>query len=230
MADRCLAIYVSSPNDVLDERSAVLQVIDRLQYDPFLNGAAQLRVVSWDNPAAPLPLPASEPPQAAINDMQARPAECDVFVGVFWSRLGTPLQAVAGTGEVPPLTGTAWEIEDALNGGPGRPDVLIYRKTAPALVRLDADWKERGEQYDALQSYVAALQTRLGRQGHGRLHDYETLDQFRTAVDAHLRHTLARRLGLSARHRDPDASWRTSRSPYPGLVAFTSADAAVFFG
>jgi hypothetical protein len=215
----------------VDERAAVVQVVERLQYDPFLDGAAQLSIVSWDNSAAPLPVLASEPPQVTINEMQLRPAECDIFVAVLWSRLGTPPRSF-GTrhGDAQHPSGTAWEIDDALQGTRGRPDVLIYRKMAPAVLELDTDWRQRGEQYDALQAYVSSLQRNLERHGYGGLHEYNTVAEFRTTIDSHLRHLIARRLGLSTRPRRGEGSWQQWRSPYPGLVAFTSADAAVFFG
>ena len=74
-------------------------------------------MVSWDDPAAPTPMPAALTPQEAVNRFGPKPSECDVVVVVLWSRMGTHLDLKAfrkPDGE-PYLSGTEWEFEDALN-------------------------------------------------------------------------------------------------------------------
>jgi hypothetical protein len=220
MADRTITIYVSSPGDVLDERIALLEVVRRLEYDPFLGRAADLRVVSWDDPAAPVPMLGSEPPQATVDSLLGKPSECDIFIALFWSRMGTPL---AGG---PYRSGTEWEVADALAGG--GTDVVVYRKTALATVALGApDWADKARQYEVLRSYLADLSGRLD--GRGSVQEFDTLDDFRVQVDAHLRHLIARRVRSWSVH-DRTPAWNRARSPYPGLVAFTPTDSDVFFG
>ncbi|MGW4110465.1 nSTAND1 domain-containing NTPase [Actinosynnema sp. NPDC004786] len=207
-----ITVYLSSPGDVRDERAAVLEVVRRLRFDPFLDPGTDLRVVSWDNPDAPVPLPLSEQPQDTVDSVQGLPSESDIVIAVLWSRLGTPVRGAA--------SGTVWEIEDALRAG--GPDVLVYHKTPPATVALgDPDWHAKAEQYRALTDYLATLRER------GVVQEFADLGEFRSLVDAHLRRLIARRTRPAAPRR---TRWDASRSPYPGLQAFTTADADCFFG
>ena len=81
-SDRTIRLFLSSPRDVSDERAVVLEVVERLRYDPFISQVADLRVASWDNPAAPVPLLASEHPQYSIDAMLERPSQCDIVVAI----------------------------------------------------------------------------------------------------------------------------------------------------
>jgi hypothetical protein len=125
MTSRTITVFVCSSGDVHDERAVLDEVVRRLAYDPFVSRHARLRLVSWDNPAGLVPLLASEHPQTAIDSMLPRPSQCDIVVGIFWSRLGTPLppQVFGAPGGTAHPSGTAWEIDDALAtaGRPGAP-------------------------------------------------------------------------------------------------------------
>ncbi|GAB2957677.1 nSTAND1 domain-containing NTPase [Saccharothrix stipae] len=207
-----ITVYVSSPGDVPDERAAVLEVVRRLRFDPFLDPGTDLRVASWDNPDAPVPLLVSEHPQDTVDSVQGLPSDSDIVVAVLWSRLGSPARGAA--------SGTVWELEDALR--PGGPDVLVYHKTAPATVALgDPDWHAKAQQYQALRGYLDTLRER------GVVQEFADLGEFRSLVDAHLRSLIARRTRPAGPRRP---RWDATRSPYPGLQAFTTADADTFFG
>ena len=229
-SDRTITIFLSSPGDVSDERAVVLAVVERLRYDPFVSQVADLRVVSWDNPAAPVPMLASEHPQQSIDTMLARPSQCDIVIVILWSRLGTSLPFVAPRGSST-LSGTAWEIDDALHGD-GAPEVLIYHKIAAATVALgDPDWQQKFEQYRTLRSYLGSLREQLATGGLGMVQQFESLADFRITVDAHLRQLIARRIRTwPPRVGRMATPWAGNRPPYPGLLAFTPADSAFFFG
>ncbi|WP_239163436.1 nSTAND1 domain-containing NTPase [Paractinoplanes rishiriensis] len=217
-------VFLASPGDVVEERAIARDVVRRLQFDPFIQRHCSLRLVSWDEPAAPVPLLASEHPQHLIDDVLPRPGECDVVVAILWSRLGSPVPAS------PHPSGTAAEIDDALAG---RPDVLIYRKTAEPTVALGApDILERTRQYAAVRSYLAGLAESLAARGRGMFQEFGSPTDFRTLLDAHLRRLVERRTRSrpAAEAGRAERRWDTSRSPYPGLVAFTTADVDCFFG
>ena len=60
---RSYRVFLSSPGDVGDERALARHLLnDELRYDPFLRGRVTFEVVSWDNPAAPTPMPAARTP------------------------------------------------------------------------------------------------------------------------------------------------------------------------
>jgi hypothetical protein len=82
-------------------------------------------VLSWDDPAAGVPLLATMTPQEAVNQGLGRPADCDITIVILWSWLGSPLRGDAfrkPDGE-PYWSGTEWEYEDARTAGR---DVLVY--------------------------------------------------------------------------------------------------------
>src|SRR3712207_9394314 len=85
-----IRVFLSSPGDVADERNPARRLLkEELPYDPFLGGRVSFELVSWDDPAAQTPMPATLTPQEAVNRFKLQPSQCDVVVVVLWSRLGT---------------------------------------------------------------------------------------------------------------------------------------------
>src|SRR3954464_12327403 len=89
-------IFLSSPGDVAEERNLARRLIkDELPVDPFLRDRVSFDVVSWDDPAAPNPMPATLSPQEAVNRFGPKPSKCDFVIVILWSRLGTHLHLAA---------------------------------------------------------------------------------------------------------------------------------------
>jgi hypothetical protein len=89
---RVFRVFLSSPGDVTDERALARRILkEELSYDPFLRSQVAFEAVSWDDPAAPVPMLADQTPQDTVNRSRPRPSECDFVVLILWSRLGTPL-------------------------------------------------------------------------------------------------------------------------------------------
>ena len=111
-----LRFFLSSPGDVADERIFAQQVIEQeLPKDPLLRGEITCEAIRWDDPAAPVSMPASLTPQEAVNQGLPKPSECDVVIVILWSRLGTPLPpGIVRPDGSPYLSGTEWEYEDAV--------------------------------------------------------------------------------------------------------------------
>ena len=88
-------VLVASPSDVAEERNAVASAIhDWNSHNSKLRGIVLLPVM-WETHAAPL---LGDRPQEVINDQIVR--ECDLLVGVFWTRIGSPTgEAESGTVE-----------------------------------------------------------------------------------------------------------------------------------
>ena len=112
---RHLRVFLASPGDVADERALALGVLEQLPYDPLLRGRITLETVAWDKPGAGTPMLATMTPQEAIKKDLPTPAECDIVIVIFWSRMGMPLPAEwkkpDGSGY---LSGTEWEYLNAL--------------------------------------------------------------------------------------------------------------------
>ena len=158
-----LKIFLSSPGDVAEERELARHLIKvELPYDPLLRGKVTFDVLSWDDPAAGVPLLATMTPQEAVNQGLGRPADCDITIVILWSRIGTPLPADKyrkPDGE-PYGSGTEWEYEDARAAGR---DVLIYRRTATISVDIKAsDLEERREQMRRLEEFFARFRNADG--------------------------------------------------------------------
>ena len=67
-----LRFFLSSPGDVADERIFAQQVIEQeLPKDPLLRGEITCEAIRWDDPAAPVSMPASLTPQEALSGAPA---------------------------------------------------------------------------------------------------------------------------------------------------------------
>ncbi|HEV8568129.1 MAG TPA: HEAT repeat domain-containing protein, partial [Actinoplanes sp.] len=228
---RRVRLFVSSPGDVGDERGVARQVIDGLGYEPGLRGRAEIEVVAWDRPGGGAPILATRTPQASIDEGLPRPSECDIVVVLFWSRMGTPLphpEYRKPNGE-PYHSGSEWEFEDALAG---RPAVLLYRRLPMAPIDPDdPDADQRWRQARLVREFFQRLRdpaTGAILRGHK---EYRTTEEFRTELAADLRSLVGR---LVAQEDEPAVAaapaplWEGS--PFPGLRAFTSRDAPIYFG
>ena len=119
-------VFLSSPGDVAYERGLARDLLkDELPSDPLLLRSFTFDVVSWDDPAAPIPMDARITPQQAVNRFGPKPSECDVVIVILWARMGTHLDVT--TFRKPDnsayLSGTEWEFEDALHA-PDPPTIL----------------------------------------------------------------------------------------------------------
>ena len=153
-----LRLFLSSPGDVAEERQLARDAIAELQRELQFE-QVKLEAVSWDDPQGRTPLVAQLDPQTAVERGLPRPSECTVVVGMFRARMGSPLlaekwQKADGSSY---LSGTEYEIEDALHAEPG-PDVLLYRRSEePCWAARDPDLDDRREQLSRLDSYLKLL-------------------------------------------------------------------------
>jgi TPR repeat protein len=153
-----LRIFLSSPGDVAEERQLAREAVAELAHEPAFE-SAKLEAISWDDPQGRTPLVAQLDPQGAVARGLPKPAECDVVVGIFWARMGSPLPSgkykKADGSEY--LSGTEYEIEDALSVD-GGPDVLLYRRSEePRWSARDPELEEKRTQLGRVDAFVARL-------------------------------------------------------------------------
>ncbi len=223
MSDKpTLRIFLSSPGDVAEERALAQQVFQRLAKE--FAGSVELRISVWEYE----PLYA----HAGFQEQIDRPSECDLVVCILWSRLGSRLapEFAAQPGETPP-TGAQFEIEDALESfrRRGRPNLLIYRKTARPKVDLDsADAEERLRQFRDLDAFCQ--RTFYDAQGVARVAHHLFADgfEFERRLREHVGKWLERQLQASGTM--PDRRRWVHGSPFRGLQAFSEEYQDVFFG
>ena len=110
-------VMIASPSDVSAERSIVREVLSEWN---VVNADVRRQVllpIGWETHTVP---EMGDRPQALINKQILH--DCDLLVGVFWTRIGT------ATGEY--ASGTVEEIEEHIKAG--RP-TMLYFSSAPIL-------------------------------------------------------------------------------------------------
>jgi WD40 repeat protein len=212
-------IFVSSPGDVAEERALAEGVLRRLAEE--YRGTFQFQTVLWEH----------EPMFAhtGFQEQIQRPSECDLVICILWSRLGTrlPQGFSPGMGESPP-TGTEFEVNDALQAYriAGKPNLLIYRKTAaPQLSMASVEARERLRQYELLEAFCR----RTFFDEHGAIivahTTYSESYEFEKRLAEHVRRWLGQQVGGA----EPLARWTTG-SPYRGLRVFEAEHREIYFG
>lgn len=184
-------IFLSSPGDCTEERQAAHDVVARLNADPLVSAFAHVEVVAWDQGhGIPLELLAS--PQVSVNRHLPTPESCDVFVGIFNCRLGTPLpiQEFRKFDGNPYLSGTEYEFHRAwerCRRGASLPEMLIYRR------QRDANDCADKVQLDRLEAFFGRPPFKDGGQWIGSVDRYQSSADFADKLEAHLRKLLSQR-------------------------------------
>jgi hypothetical protein len=112
-----LRVVVASPGDVEAERKIIPEVVDSLNRGVAANQSLRLEVYKWDTDSYP-----GFHPQGAQGqvDTGLRIDDCDLLVGIFWKRFGTPVSDAQ--------SGTEHEFLRAYDGWKekGRPQIMFY--------------------------------------------------------------------------------------------------------
>jgi len=154
-----LEVLVASPSDLREERRLIPELIHAWNAEHALEMGLMFSPVLWETHSTP---EMGERPQAILNRQLAD--RCDLLIGAFWTRLGTP------TGEAP--SGTVEEIERFTADGKR---VLLYFSSRPvALASVDE------EQYANLKAFKAAVREK------GLFEEYEDIPELREKLPRHL--------------------------------------------
>ncbi|TOI73556.1 hypothetical protein [Vibrio parahaemolyticus] len=130
-------ILVASPGDVEDERKAIPEVISEWNNINAEASNVVLLPVKWETHSAPL---MGDRAQGVINSQLV--ASCDMAIGVFWTRLGSP----TGVSE----SGTAEELEWFIKEG--KPTMIYFSSRQLDPTKLDL------KQYSALKEFEQKMQ------------------------------------------------------------------------
>jgi WD40 repeat protein len=223
LIEQPLRLFVSSPNDVKDERRRVDLVVDRLNAE--FKGRVRIASVRWETSY----YSAHETFQKQIPEA----ADCDIVVAIFRARLGTALPddfPRLPNGQRYP-SGTAYEVLSAIlarkNGKP-LPDIYVFRYPNPPSVTLDsADRAEIEAQWEQLKGFFDAWFKTHDGQFVAAFQNYATTDDFAAKVEDCLRQWLARHGFLL---QGPVWDRVLRGSPFPGLSAFEADRGTIFFG
>lgn len=246
-----IRVFLASPGDVVDERSLAIKVLSDLPYDPLLRGKITIDAVAWDNIDGP-PMEATLKPQEAIMKGLPLPSACDIFIAVFWSRIGTVIE-IDGKNY---MSGTHYEYEEALQGwkSNGSPRILVYKRTQKVLLDPDENgFSEKIKQHNKVKDFFSSFNDKLTGEALGGYNSYSTPDRFREDLESHLKSVIQSILQDSDEEKKPfpnikitskikinknskskeystrfETNWEGS--PFPGLRAFRPEDEPIYFG
>lgn len=121
---RVLRIVIASPSDVQTEREIIARTILQWNDEHSIKENTVLLPVRWETHSTP---EFGRPPQEILNEQVVD--NCDILIGVFWTRLGTPTDDHT--------SGTVEEIERFHKVG--KPVMLYFSnaKQSPAEIDLD---------------------------------------------------------------------------------------------
>lgn len=132
-------VMIASPSDVAGERTIIREVLAEWNVIHSNTRKVVLLPIGWETHTSP---EMGERPQAIINKQILK--DCDLLVGVFWTRIGT------ATGDY--ASGTVEEIEEHIKTG--KP-AMLYFSAAPVLPdSVDAT------QYAALKAFKESCKSR----------------------------------------------------------------------
>lgn len=158
-----IPIMIASPGDVAVERNIIREVIHDWNDVNSASSKVMLAPIGWESHTSP---ELGGRPQEIINKRILK--HCDLLVGVFWTRLGTPTGKAA--------SGTVEEIEEHIAAG--KP-AMIYFSTKPASLET-VDIK----QYQEKEKFKEKLKSL------GLVEEFENEEQFRTLFAKQLPITL----------------------------------------
>jgi bifunctional DNA-binding transcriptional regulator/antitoxin component of YhaV-PrlF toxin-antitoxin module len=134
-----LRVVLASPGDVKAERNGFARLVDQINNDTGRRAGVQFELWTWETDAKPGFHP--EGPQGGI-DQVLRIEECDLFVGIFWNRIGTPTPAgKTGTEHEFATAYTTWKKTK-------RPEILFYFNQKPSNLSSKKDLRQRSKVLD----------------------------------------------------------------------------------
>ena len=188
-------IFLSSPGDVAEERARVSEAVESL--NPMLERRGiRLSLVRWETHAAPLI--ADDPQDAVSRDLD--PADCHIFLGIIWSRIGTPTpRAASGTVE-------EFELARRAFAERGVPRIMFYFSRRPVTRELDSRQHEQ------------ALRFKNDVKKRGLIAEYDDVEEFHRLVSLHLMVAVERlhertQLRIAVEQTPPEEDGADDRAP-----------------
>ena len=177
METRVLRIVVASPGDVRSERESLDEVIAEVNRGIAADRGLRMELVRWETDAYPGFHP--EGPQGLIDPI-LKIENCDILVGIFWTRFGTPTgDSASGTEHEFRQAYKSWKLK-------GRPNIMVYFNQAPYTAKSKAETDQWG--------LVLDFQTTFPKEG--LWWPYEGKDSFAKQVRHHLTNFIRREYAL----------------------------------
>ncbi|MGH8064756.1 MAG: DUF4062 domain-containing protein [Candidatus Entotheonellia bacterium] len=177
-----LRIVVASPGDVQAERNTLPAVVDELNNGIALEHGLRLELSRWETDAYPGFHP--EGPQGLIDPI-LHIEDCDILIGIFWKRFGTPVKDAK--------SGTEHEFQQAYEAWRRQchPQIMVYfnqRAYAPKTKEEATQW---GQVLDFQQNFPK----------EGLWWPYKGKSHFEKLVRNHLTQFIHHQTPSSSAHR-----------------------------
>jgi len=166
---KVLPVMIASPGDVTEERDVIRVVLHDWNDVNAQASSVMLAAVGWDTHSSP---ELGARPQDLINERILK--DCDLLIGVFWTRLGTPTGKAA--------SGTVEEIEEHVAAG--KPAMIYFSSKPVALDSVDAS------------QYAQVKEVRAKWQSQGLIETYDSVEEFRSKLSKQLPLCLAKNVYL----------------------------------
>jgi hypothetical protein len=145
---RSVRIVVASPSDVHAERELLQGVLEEVNRNIAADRGLRLELSRWETDA--YPGFHVDGPQGLIDTI-LKIDDCDVLIGVFWKRFGTPVKdAKSGTEHEFNRAYEAWKTN-------GRPQIMVYFNQQPLFPATEDEANQL--------SRVLAFRSALPREG-----------------------------------------------------------------
>jgi len=171
-----IPVMIASPGDVDEEREIIRDIIHDWNDVNAEHANVMLAAVGWETHSSP---ELGARPQELINSRILE--NCDLLIGVFWTRLGTP------TGKSP--SGTVEEIEEHVAAG--KPAMIYFSSKPVAPESIDS------KQF----SQVLAFKEKLMPQG--LIETYENFEEFKRKLSKQLQLCLSKNEYLRSKMAAP---------------------------
>ncbi|MEW6996586.1 response regulator [Colwelliaceae bacterium BS250] len=185
-----LKVFISSPGDVIAERQLARTIINELNHE--LADRVNIVPIFWEDE----PLLASDTFQAQI----APAKDCDIYLGIFWSRLGSKLpNTITREDGSYYASGSEYEFEDALSGykESGFPQMLIYRKTSQVTVSLENREQVMAclQQKEMVEDFIQKWFMTADKESYsGAFHNFYEPENFTLMLTKHLKKLVLNQL------------------------------------
>ena len=174
-----LKIFLASPSDVAKERDYVIEVIEEINRTIAPSKGVILEVVSSKDTFPGY----GQDGQSVLNKQIGTMKEYEIFLGIMWSRVGTPTQRAE--------SGTIEEFQRAVraNKSHEKPEIWFYFRKLEAHL----DTKEKLEQAQKVVTFREKVQRKA------LTHEYNNPSKFRDLFRQHILRWLNARPNKTSR-------------------------------
>src|SRR5262249_16989041 len=139
-----LRVVVASPGDVQPERNSIDDVAAELNRGIAKDRSFHLEISRWETDVYPGFHP--QGPQGLIDSILCI-EQCDLLIGIFWKRFGTPVSdAQSGTEHEFRKAYEAWKST-------GHPQIMFYFKEQPYFLKTKEEHDQLGRVMDFKRTF-----------------------------------------------------------------------------